>query len=496
MKGLINIPDVLVGLVAVSRDCFPIELSRTRRARVAEACRAKGLPFVELETVVESESDALKALDEARSLGANALAVYLGNFGPEGPTTLMAQKFGGPVMFAAAAEETEAALVGGRGDAYCGLLNTSYNCGLRKLRPFIPETPFGLPDAIAGMMADFVPAARVVLGVRGLKIFGFGPRPQDFLACNAPVKPLYDLGVEVMENSELDLYDIFLKAEGRAEVEDVARDMAEELGAGNTYPDLLKKLARYETALMTFMKTHLGASAYGVFANKCWPAFESFFGFVPCYVNSRLAGRGIPVACEVDIYGALSEYMAVCATGLPATLLDVNNTVPCDMIVASAGAFRGFKPTDLFMGFHCGNTPAPCLVDGVMKHQLIMHRLMEPGKDPDITRGTLEGRIRPGGITLFRLQSTADTLLRSYIAEGDVLDVDPKSFGGIGIFAVPEMGRFYRHVLIEKRFPHHTAVAFAKAGRALWNALRMLGVEDVSFNRPKDLPYPTENPFE
>ena len=76
-----------------------------------------------------------------------------------------------------------------------------------------------------------------------------------------------------------------------------------------------------------------------------------------------------------------------------------------------------------------------------------------------------------------------------------MLDVDPKSFGGIGVFAVPEMGRFYRHVLIEKRFPHHTAVAFAKAGRALWNALRMLGVEDVSFNRPKDRPYPTENPF-
>lgn len=495
MKPISNIPDVLIGLVAVSRDCFPIELSRSRRAEVAEACREKNLPFVELETVVENESDVLKALDEARGRGVNALAVYLGNFGPEGPTTLLAKRFGGPVMFAAAAEETEADLVGGRGDAYCGLLNTSYNCGLRKLRPFIPETPVGLPGAVAGMMAEFLPAARVVLGVRKLKIFGFGPRPQDFLACNAPIKPLYDLGVEIMENSELDLYDIFLKAEGRPEVETVARDMADELGAGNTYPDLLKKLAQYEVALTAFMKNNLGASSFAAFADKCWPAFESFFGFVPCYVNSRLAGRGIPVACETDIYGALSEYMAVCATGLPATLLDINNTVPGDMIAGSGGAFKDFKPTDLFMGFHCGNTPASCLVDASMKHQLIMHRLMEPGKDPDITRGTLEGRIRPGGITLFRLQSTADTVLRSYIAEGDVLDVDPKSFGGIGVFAVPEMGRFYRHVLIEKRFPHHTAVAFAKAGRALLNALRMLGVEDVSFNRPKSLLYPTENPF-
>ena len=100
---------------------------------------------------------------------------------------------------------------------------------------------------------------------------------------------------------------------------------------------------------------------------------------------------------------------------------------------------------------------------------------MEPGKEPDITRGTLEGRIRPGGVTIFRLQSTADTVLRSYMAEGEVLDIDPKSFGGIGVIGIREMGRFYRHVLIEKRFPHHTAVAFAPAGKTLWAAMRMLG---------------------
>ncbi|MCK7478190.1 MAG: hypothetical protein M0C28_12850 [Candidatus Moduliflexus flocculans] len=51
------------------------------------------------------------------------------------------------------------------------------------------------------------------------------------------------------------------------------------------------------------------------------------------------------------------------------------------------------------------------------------------------------------------------------MAEGEVLDIDPKSFGGIGVIGIKEMGRFYRHVLIEKRFPHHTAVAFAPVGR-------------------------------
>jgi L-fucose isomerase-like protein len=490
-----NIPQVKLGIVAVSRDCFPIELSHKRRTRVVAECKAKAVRIVEIKTIVENEKDALKALDEVRQAGVNALVLYLGNFGPEGPTTLLAQKFDGPVMFAAAAEETGEDLVGGRGDAYCGMLNASYSIGLRKLRPYIPEYPVGMPDEVADMIAGFIPVARIILGLKKLKIFGFGPRPQDFLACSAPIQPLFDLGVEIMENSELDLYDIFQKAKGDRAIKRVARDMAKELGSGNAYPDMLEKLAQYEVALTRFMEANLGASDYGIFANKCWPAYEHYFGFVPCYVNSRLATRGIPVSCEVDIYGALSEYMATCATQAPATLLDINNTVPYDMVKAHKKAVGGYKANDLFMGFHCGNTSSACLIGGGLKYQLIMHRLIEPDKAPDVTRGTLEGRIKIGDITIFRLQGTADALLRSYVAEGEVLDIDPQSFGGIGVFAVKEMGRFYRHVLIEKRFPHHTAIAFAHAGKALFAAVRMLGVEDIGFNRPSGVLYKHENPF-
>ena len=130
-----------------------------------------------------------------------------------------------------------------------------------------------------------------------------------------------------------------------------------------------------------------------------------------------------------------------------------------------------------------------------MKFQKIMHSLMEPGKTPDITRGTLEGAIRPGDMTLFRLQSSADTALKAYVAEGEILNIDPKSFGSIAVFAVKEMGRFYRHVLIEKQFPHHAGVAFAHAGKTLFAATRLLGLDDIHFNRPAGMLYPSENPF-
>jgi L-fucose isomerase-like protein len=219
------------------------------------------------------------------------------------------------------------------------------------------------------------------------------------------------------------------------------------------------------------------------------------FGMVPCYVNSRLTERGIPVSCETDIYGALTEYIISAATLLPPTLLDINNTVPYDMYKAMPSEYSHYKSTDLFMGFHCGNTPICHLKQGEMKYQLIMKRLLEPDSEPNVSRGTLEGQIKPGDITLFRLQATAEGVLKSYIAQGETLDIDPKSFGGIGIIAVKEMARFYRHVLVAGRYPHHAGVAFAHAGKALYTAMKMLGVTDIAYNKPAGQLYPGENPF-
>jgi L-fucose isomerase-like protein len=490
-----NIPKVKLGILAVSRDCFPIELSRSRRAAVAKECKNLNVEIHELDAVVENEKDALKALEEANAKGITALVIYLGNFGPEGPLTIIAQRFKGPTMLVAAAEEATSCLMDSRGDAYCGMLNASISADLRKTKVYIPEYPVGNAAEVADMIKDFVPVARVIIGVKSLKIFAFGPRPTDFVACNAPIKPLFDLGVEVMENSELDLYNIYLEAENHPDIPRVKAEMEKELGKGNTYPELLTKLAQYECALVDFYNNNLGVCEYGVFANKCWPSFEKFFGFVPCYVNSRLADRGIPVACEVDIYGALTEYMITCATEETATLLDINNTVPADMFKNNAKEVEGYTNKDLFMGFHCGNTSSSCMGDCSMKFQKIMHSLMEPDSEPNITRGTLEGTIKPGEVSIFRVQSTGDTRLQAYIADGEILNINPNSFGSIAVFAIKEMGRFYRHVLIGKQFPHHAGIAFKHTGKTLFAATKLLGIDDVSFNQPAGMLYKNENPF-
>lgn len=491
-----NMPEVKIGVVAVSRDCFPESLSVNRRKNLMNAYTQKygseGIYECPV-CIVESEIHMVQALEDVKKAGCNALVVYLGNFGPEISETLLAKHFDGPKMFVAAAEETGDDLVQGRGDAYCGMLNASYNLKLRNIQAYIPEYPVGDAEDCADMIHEFVPIARAVIGLSELKIISFGPRPLNFLACNAPIKQLYNLGVEIEENSELDLFEAFHKHAGDERIPALVKEMEEELGAGNKKPEILSKLAQYELTLKDWVEEHRGYRKYVAIAGKCWPAFQTQFGFVPCYVNSRLTDQGIPVSCEVDIYGALSEFIGTVVSEDTVTLLDINNTVPKDMYESDIKGKYDYTIQDTFMGFHCGNTASSKLAFCEMKNQMIMARTLPE----EVTQGTLEGDIVPGEITFYRLQSTADNKLRAYIAQGEVLPVKTRSFGGVGVFAIPEMGRFYRHVLIEGGFPHHGAVAFGHVGKTLFEVFKYLGVEPaaIGYNQPKSMRYPTENPF-
>ncbi len=494
MNNMNNIPEVKIGLVAVSRDCFPESLSVGRRERLMAAYNAKyddGAVYECPVCIVESEIHMMQALEDIQNAGCNALCVYLGNFGPEISETLLAKHFDGPAIFLGAAEEED--LIDGRGDAYCGMLNASYNLALRNVRAYIPEEPVGSAEQCADMLHEFIPIARAVIGLSHLKVISFGPRPLNFFACNAPVKQFFNLNVEVEENSELDLFEAYKNHAGDPRIPDVVADMEAELGEGNTKPQVLPQLAQYELTLLDWVEEHKGYREYVCLAGKCWPAFQTQFQFVPCYVNSRLTGKGIPVSCEVDLYGTMSEYIGQCVSDDIVTLLDINNTVTDAIYNEDIKGKFDYRHNETFMGFHCGNTCSAKLVSCKMNYQRIMARSLPV----EVTNGTLDGDIIPGDITFYRLQSTADNKLRAYVAQGEVLPVATRSFGSIGVFAIPEMDRFYRHVLIQGNFPHHGAVTFGHHGKALYEVFKLIGVDpaEIGFNQPAGMRYPTENPY-
>lgn len=119
----------------------------------------KRVRLYKAKTAVGNETDGIKALEEVKQAGCDALIVFPRNFGLETPETLLAKRFDGPTMFVAAAEETGKNLVDGRGDAYYGMLNCSYNLGLRNLRVISHRVRVGAAEEIASQIAKFLPIA-------------------------------------------------------------------------------------------------------------------------------------------------------------------------------------------------------------------------------------------------------------------------------------------------------------------------------------------------
>ena len=171
----------------------------------------------------------VQALEDIKKAGCNALCVYSWKASDRRFLRHFLQTFRGTEDVHRSSRGTQD-IFAGRGDAYCGMLNASYNLQLRNVKAYIPEYPVGTAEECADMIHDFLPIARAVEGLNNLKIISFGPRPLNFLACNAPIKQLYNLGVEIEENSELDPFEAFNQHEGDERIPAVVKEMEEELG--------------------------------------------------------------------------------------------------------------------------------------------------------------------------------------------------------------------------------------------------------------------------
>lgn len=494
-----NIPDIKLGIIVGTTDWLPADVATDQRVKLVETYKSvygeEGIyecPIV----VTDNEVSIKRAMKDVLKAECEAVCLYWANYGPESAGTLLAQEFEGPVMMFTAADEGDDFAGRNRKDGISGFINACYALKLRKTNVYIPSNPMGTLEECAKMIQEFRVIARTLVAVKNLKVITFGPRPSSYLAASAPNHLLYDLGIELSEYSELELLNSYTKHEGDARIEKVAGEMAEEFGEkGNKYPAMLPKFAQYEVTVEDWIRNHKGNRKYVTMTSTCWPAFPLNFGFVPCYVNSRLTGKGTPVACEVDVFGAVSEYIGQCVSEDIVTILNLNNNIPAKLYDAEVKGkqFNGkeYENGDLFLGYHCGVTCSQKLKS--CSHELHYVNNLLIGEEQ--SKGTIQGQVVPGAVTLFRLQGTRDGKLQAYVCQGQVLDVDAKTYGGQGIIAIPGFERFLRNVVIEKQFPNHAAVIFGHYGKELMSIMKQLGIEDVEYNHPKDVPYKNENMF-
>jgi L-fucose isomerase-like protein len=483
-------PDITLGLVSASRNCFPRALSDERTQRLFTAASHAGIALVTPvgdSRIIETKEHAIEAARQLKAAGVDGVVFYLGNFSPEIEDAVFLKEFGGFAMMLAAAEENAASLLQKRGDALCGLLSAVLAVSKRGIlnRIHIPESPVVSAEEGVTEIVHFIKIMKVVKGAKNATLGLFGPRPRDFETCNYNVASIASIGMEVEELGLFDLQNEIkkIKAEGGAAA--IAAEMKTAVAGVPRDDEFVSRLSDYEKAINNF-RDRLKLSGA---ATQCWSEQELSLKHVPCFINGRMADKGFPIACENDAYSLVAELLGQYASNQTVTILDINHSIPKDLHAKLAE-----YPIHEMVGmFHCGNTASRLLKNPEMKHQVIMKRLMEPDTAPNITRGTIEGQIIGSPITVVQVHGVGDKL-RAYIAEGHFLDLDPQTFGCTGTAYIPGFRRFYRHVLLG-RFHHHAAVTFNHCGAVLYDAFKLLGMAEIHTPFPAGIPYPGENVF-
>lgn len=483
-------PDITLGLVSASRNCFPRALSEERMERLVGACSAAGIKLIIPEgecRIIESKQHATDAAKQLKAAGCDSVVLYLGNFSPEIEDCIFIKEFGGYAMILAAAEENAGTLLQKRGDALCGLLSAMLGVSKRGLlkKVHLPESPVVSAEEGVKEIEHFIKISKVVKGAQNATLGLFGPRPRDFETCNYNLASINSIGIEVEELGLFDLQNEIKQVKAQGGTKAIADEMKASVPGVPSDDDFVSRLSDYEKAVNNF-RERLNLSGA---ASQCWSEQEFSLKHVPCFINGRMASQGFPIACENDAYSLIAELLGQYASDQMVTVLDINHSIPKDL----HESLSNYPIKDMVGMFHCGNTAKQLLKNPEMKHQVIMKRLMEPNTDPDITRGTLEGQIIGSPITVVQVHGIGDKM-HAYICEGHFLDLDPKTFGCTGTAYLPGFKRFYRHVLLG-RFHHHAAVAFNHCGAVLFDAFKLLGFETVYTPLPDCVPYPGENVF-
>ena len=483
-------PDIKLGLVSASRNCFPRSLSEERTQRLLAGCRQAGIePFVPEgpSQIIETKDHAIEAARQFKQAGCDAVVYYLGNFSPEIEDAYFIKLFEGPVMMIAAAEESGATLLEKRGDALCGLLSAALAVSKRGFaqRVHLPAFPVVSAEEAVKEIAHFIKVVKVVKGIRNATVGLFGPRPRDFETCNYNLASVNSIGIEVEELGLFDLQNEIKRINAKSEdTVSIKEDMKREMPS---IPDeqFADRLSVYERAIKNF-RDQLKLSGA---ATQCWSEQELSLRHVPCFINGRMAMGGFPIACENDCYSLIAELLGQYASNETVGILDINHSIPKDL----HASLKDYPIKDMVGMFHCGNASTKLLKNPEMKYQVIMKRMMEPDTRADITRGTIEGQFAASPITVVQVHGVGDKM-QAYLLEGHFLDLDPKTFGCTGTAYLPGFSRFYRHVLLG-RFHHHAAVAFGHCAAVLYDAFKMIGMESIYTPLPAPMPYPGENVF-
>jgi L-fucose isomerase-like protein len=479
----IRAPKTKIGFIPANRGFFSDKLAAKMRGATIKTLRAAGAQVV-VPSTQDTKVGCVETLDEALRVGrmfreqaVDGIVINCVNFGDEKGAAITVKSSGlrVPVLVVGCQEEEVLTPTTERRDSFCGLLSVCEALRQMGVPYSVPEVPICRPtdESFAAAAERFVAATRVVAGIRQARYGQLGARPNDFWTCRYSEKALQRLGATVVT---LDLSEVFAAVwnmPDNAAVKRVVTDIRKDIDCAAVNDEILTKIAKLELFMLDFAKQE----RLDAMAIQCWTSLQANLGICSCTTMSRLDDRGIPVACEADVMGALSMHALQLASGGPSCLADWNNLHNED--------------PELVNCWHCGVFPTSW---AKTKPRMGCQEIIAGTVGRANAMGVVEFVMKDGPVTLCRATQDNDGRHKAAIAQGVVEPNEAETFGSYGWVRLPGMQRFYKDVLL-RHCPHHVAMNRAHVGNVLWEAFgNYLGFEvftptETSGRWSPDLPF-------
>jgi len=258
----------------------------------------------------------------------DGLFIMNGNFGNEWAVARLAKKMQVPVLLWGPRDEPPAEDGSRLRDTQCGLF--AIGKVLRRFRvPFTYIPNCDLEDeAFSRGVKVFERVCNVVKVFNNTRILQIGPRPFDFwstIANEGELLERFNIQLSPIPLNELIQEIRRVQTEEKEEMEKNTKRL-HELADIQIADDKVEMVVALKIAIQNKAREY-GCNA-GVI--QCWTALQDEIGILPYAAESWLQDEGLPVTCETDIHGALSELIVEAATlgEHRAMFADVNNRHP------------------------------------------------------------------------------------------------------------------------------------------------------------------------
>lgn len=308
--------NIKLGFAPTRRAIFSAPAAVEYRGLTANRLRELGIDFVDIDDINEEgllfDDKGMYAIAEKfKREKVDGLFLPHANFGTEYECARLAKELNVPVLLWGPRDERPDENGMRLRDSQCGLFATGKV--LRRFHiPFTYMNNCNLEDPeFERGICDFLAVCNVVKVLRHTRILQIGPRPFDFWStmCNEG-ELLEKFNIQLSPIPLPELYAEMKKwREEKTEVEKVVAYCKENMIC-KIEEDSLHRVAELKVA----MKALAGKYGCNAIAIQCWNALQSEINIMPCAANSLLNEEGIPVVCETDIHGAISQLMAEAAS--------------------------------------------------------------------------------------------------------------------------------------------------------------------------------------